>query len=49
MSSYPDLDLFGITMDDPIPSIPAGDSVVGESDNSTESDLPPKDDGVILA
>ena len=49
MSSYLDLDLFGITMDDPMPSTPAGNTIVGESDDSTESDLPPKDDGVILA
>ena len=49
VSSYPDLDLFGITMDDPMPSTPAGDSIVGDSDDSIESDLPPKDDGVVLA
>ena len=49
MSSYPDLDLFGITMDDPMPSTPAGDTIMGESDDSTKSDLPPKDDGVVLA
>ena len=36
-------------MDDPMPSTPAGDTVVGESNNSTELDLPPKDDGVVLA
>ena len=36
-------------MDDPMPSTPAGNTIVGESDDSTESDLPPKDDGVILA
>ena len=48
-SSFPDLDLSGITMDDPMPSTPTGDTVVGESDNSTESNLPPKDDGIILA
>ena len=28
---------------------PNGDTVVGESDDSTESDLPPKDKGVVLA
>ena len=48
-SSFPDLDLSGITMDDPMPSTPTGNTVVGESDNSTELDLPPKDDGIILA
>ena len=36
-------------MDDPMPSTPAGDTVVGESNDSTELDLPPKDDGVVLA
>ena len=49
MSSYLDLDLSRITMDDPMLSTPAGDTVIGESDNSTESDIPPKDDGVVLA
>ena len=36
-------------MDAPIPSTPAGDAVVDEIDDSTEPDLPPKDDGVVLA
>ena len=36
-------------MDDPISATLTGDAVVGESDDSTESDLSPKDDGVILA
>ena len=35
-SSFPDLDLSRITMDDPVPSTLAGDTVVGESDDSTE-------------
>ena len=48
-SSFPNLDLFGITIDDPMLSTPAGDTVVGESNDSTKSDLPPKDDGVVLA
>ena len=48
-SSFPDLDLSRITMDDPMSLTPTGDTVVGESDDSTESDLPPKDDGIILA
>ena len=47
--SFPNLDLSGITMDAPIPSTPAGDAIVDESDNSTKPDLPPKDDGVVLA
>ena len=48
-SSFPELNLSEITMDDPMPSTPTGDTVVGKSDDSTESDLPPKDDGVVLA
>ena len=36
-------------MDAPMPTTPASDAVVGDSDDSTKSDLPPKDDGVILA
>ncbi|KAL0013299.1 hypothetical protein SO802_000368 [Lithocarpus litseifolius] len=48
-SSYPDLDLSEISVDDPLPTTPAGDTVAGESDDSTESNLPHKDDGVVLA
>ena len=36
-------------MDDAMPTTPVGDTVVGDSDDSTKSDLPPKDDGVVLA
>ena len=46
--SFLDLDLSGITMDDPVPSTLVGDTV-GESDDFIELDLPPKDDGVVLA
>ena len=49
MSSVPNLDLSGITMDDLVTSTPTSDTVFGGSDNSTESDLPPKDDSVVLA
>ena len=48
-SSYLDLDLFRIIVDDPMPSTLASNTVVGESNGSTESDLPPKDNGVVLA
>ena len=48
-SVYPNLDLSKITMDDPLPSTPVGDTTIGESDNSTELELPPKGDGVVLA
>ena len=30
-------------------TMPTGDTVIGNSDDSTKSDLPPKDDGVVLA
>ena len=36
-------------MDAPIPSTPADDTVIDESDDSTEPDLPPKDDGIVLS
>ena len=36
-------------MDDLVPMTPAGDTVVDEGDDSIELDLPPKDDGVVLA
>ena len=36
-------------MDDLVPPTPVGDTVVAGSDDSTKSDLPPKDDGVVLA
>ena len=48
-SSYLDLDLFRIIVDDPMPSTLASNIVVGESNYSTESDLPPEDNGVVLA
>ena len=48
-SSYLDLDLFKIIVDDPMPSTLASNTVVGESNDSTELDLPPKDNGVVLA
>ena len=36
-------------MDAPIPTTPTGNTVVGDSDDSTKLDLPPKDDGVVSA
>ena len=36
-------------MDAPIPSTLASDVVIDESGDSTEPDLPPKDDGIVLA
>lgn len=35
-------------MDDPISTSPVGDDVVDEGDGSPESNLPPKDDGVVV-
>lgn len=47
---YPHLDLSMVTMDDPLPSTLAGGDTIGEeTDDSTQSEQDPKDDGVILA
>ena len=48
-SVYPHLDLSKVTMDDPLPSTPAGNTIFEETDDSTESKPNPKDDGVVLA
>ena len=48
-STFPDLDLSRITMDAAMPTTPASDTVIGDNDDSTKPDLPPKDDGVVLA
>jgi len=42
------LDLSKVTMDDPLPSTPAGDTIFEETDDSIESKLDPKNDGVVL-
>ena len=47
-SAFPELDLSGITMDDPELMTPVGDVVVNEGDGFPESNLPPKDDGAIV-
>ena len=36
-------------MDDSLSSTPAGDTILEESDDSTESEANPKDDSVVLA
>ena len=36
-------------MDDPLPSTFAGDTIFKETDDSTQSERDPKDDGVVLA
>ena len=48
-SIYLHLDLFKVTMDNPLPSTPTGgDTISEETDDSTQSEWDPKDDGVIL-
>ena len=48
-SSYPHLDLSKITMDDPLPSTLASDTILEETDNSIKLKPDPKDDSIILA
>ncbi|KAK9992780.1 hypothetical protein SO802_022483 [Lithocarpus litseifolius] len=48
-SIYAYLDLSKVTLDDPLPSTPAGDTVLEENDDSPRSERDPKDDGVVLA
>lgn len=47
-SAYPTLDFSKITMDEPLPTMPADDTALRESDDFSES-LPDLKDGVILA
>ena len=46
---YPELDLSGITLDDPVPMTPAGDTVADKRDEPINLDLLLNDDGVVLA
>ena len=48
-SIYPHLDLSKVTMDDPLQSTPTGDTILDETDDSTELEPDPKDDSVVLA
>ena len=48
-STFTELDLSGITMEDSVPTTPVGDTVADEGDNPMELGLPPKDGGDILA
>ena len=48
-SLYPCLDLSKVTMDNPLPSTPVGDTIFLETDYSTESEEVLKDDSVIVA
>ena len=49
-SIYPNLDLSKVTMNDPLSMTSThGDTVSEETDDSTELERDPKDDGVVLA
>jgi len=48
-SVYPYLDLSKVTMDDPLSSTLASDTIFEETDNSTQSEWDLRNDGVILA
>ena len=48
-SIYLNLDLSKVTMDDPLLSTPAGNTILDETDDSIESELDPKDDSIVLA
>ena len=47
VSAFLELDLSGITMDDPEPTTPVGDAV-DESDSTPETNPPPKADGAVV-
>ena len=47
-SAFPELDLSGITLDDPVSMTPTGDTVADKGDEPINLDLL-NDDGVILA
>ena len=48
VSAFLELDLSEITMDDPKPIMPIGDIVISEDDSSPKSNLPLKDDGIVV-
>ena len=48
-SIYLNLDLSKVTMDDPLLSTPAGNTILDQTDDSIESELDPKDDSIVLA
>ena len=47
-SAFLELDLSEITMDAPKPTTPIGDVVIDDDDGSPKSQLPPRDDGVVI-
>ena len=46
--AFPELDLSEIIMDAPEPMTPVGDIILDEGDSSPKSNLPTKDDGVVV-
>ena len=48
-SVYPHLDLSKVSMDDPLPSTPAGDVTLEENNDFTESKANSEDDGNVFA
>ena len=48
-SVYPHLDLSKVITDDPLSSTLIGDTIFEETDDSTQSERDPKNDGVVLA
>ena len=48
-SNYPHLDLAKVSMDEPLPTTPAGDAIPEGADGTIESEQDTQDDGVILA
>ena len=48
-SNYPHMDLVKVSMDDPLPTTPAGDVIPEETDDSTKLEQDTQDDSVVLA
>ena len=48
-SNYPHLDLVKVSMDDPLPTTPAGNAIPEETDDSTESEHDTQDDNIVTA
>ena len=48
-SNYPHLDLVKVSMDDPLPTTLAGDTIPEEIGDSTESEQDTQDDSIVLA
>ena len=47
-SNYPHLDLAKVSMDDPLPTTPAGDTIPEETDDSTKLEQDTQDDSIVL-